>query len=257
MLLPPSESKALPPRRGRPVDLGALSFPELSATRRSVLTALVKVSALPDAVQALGVGASLAAEVERNRRIEELPAAPAHAVYTGVLYDALGWPALSPGAKRRAGRRVLIASAVWGLVRPQDRIPPYRLSIDVDLPGIGPLSAAWRPVAGPSLAEAAGPRGLVVDCRSSGYAAAAPTAGPLAARTAAVRVLREVDGRRSVVSHMAKHTRGEVTRHLLELPADPRRPEELAEALRTRWASELTPPPRPGRTWTLDVVLPG
>ena len=32
----------------------------------------------------------------------------------------------------------------------------------------------------------------------------------LAARTVAVRVLREQDGRRSVVSHLAKHTRGEV-----------------------------------------------
>ena len=81
----------------------------------------------------------------------------------------------------------------------------------------------------------------------------------MTARTVAVRVLREgADGGRTVVSHLAKHTRGELARHLLELPADPRRPQHLVEALTPRWRSELHPPTgRPGaRTWTLDVVLP-
>jgi hypothetical protein len=76
-------------------------------------------------------------------------------------------------------------------------------------------------------------------------------------RTVAVRVLRETAGGRSVVSHMAKHTRGEVTRHLLESGADPRKPEGLAEALAERWNVELVGPARRGRPWTLDVAVPG
>jgi hypothetical protein len=53
---------------------------------------------------------------------------------------------------------------------------------------------------------------------------------------------------------MAKHTRGEVARHLLETGADPARPQGLARALAERWTVRLTP--QPGRPWILDVVLP-
>jgi cytoplasmic iron level regulating protein YaaA (DUF328/UPF0246 family) len=256
LLLPPSEGKALPARRGRAVDLGALSFPELGPVREKVLDALVEASRRPDALALLGAGASLADEVARNARLRELPAAPAHVVYSGVLYEALGWPTLSPAARRRAGRQVLIASALWGWVRPNDRIPPYRLSMDGELPGFGPLAAMWRPVTAAALAGAAGARGVVVDCRSGTYAAAAPVRGPLAARTVGVRVLRENPaGARSVVSHLAKLTRGEVARHLLEQDTGPRTPQVLADAVAQRWPAELTPPPKPGTPWTLDVVL--
>jgi hypothetical protein len=257
VLLPPSEGKAPPPRAGRPLDVAALSFPELGPTREKVLDALVETCRHPDALARLGAGASLADDVARNTRLRDLPARPAHAVYTGVLYEALGWPALSTAARRRAARRVVIASALWGFVRPGDRIPAYRLSMDAELPGLSPLAATWRPVLGPALDAAAGARGVVVDCRSGPYAAAAPVRGPLARRTVAVRVLREQAGARTVVSHLAKLTRGEVTRHLLELDADPRTPRALADAVATRWPVELREPPKPGTPWTLDVILPG
>ena len=203
----------------------------------------------------LGVGASLAGEVERNTRLDELPARPALEIYSGVLFNALGAATLSAAAKRRAASRLVVVSALWGAVRPTDRIPSYRLNMCADL-GIGPLEPAWREVLGSVLAEAAGPRGVIVDCRSSSYQAAGMPTG-LGDRTVAVRVLRETADRRSVVSHMAKHTRGEVARHLLESGADPRRPDALAEVLADRWSVELVRPARAGRPWTLDVVLPG
>ena len=72
---------------------------------------------------------------------------------------------------------------------------------------------------------------LLVDCRSSAYASAYKSEAALP-----VRVLRErvVDGqtKRSVVSHMAKATRGDITRSLLLEDVDARTPEELADALR-------------------------
>ena len=255
VLLPPSESKAPAPARGRPVDLDALSFPGLTATRVAVLDALAAVSGKPDALERLGVGASLADEVEGNLRLRALPARPAHDVYTGVLYEALGWATLSPSARRRARGRLVVTSALWGAVRPHDRIPPYRLAMGADL-GAGALAALWRPVLDAALASAAGDRGLVVDCRSGPYAAAWTPSGDLAARTVAVRVLQEGHAGRTVVSHAAKHTRGEVARHLLETGADPARPRRLAQVLGERWTVELTPPPRAGRPWVLGVVLP-
>jgi cytoplasmic iron level regulating protein YaaA (DUF328/UPF0246 family) len=180
---------------------------------------------------------------------------PAHAVYTGVLYDALGWPTLDAVARRRGTSRVLIISALWGALRPNDRVPSYRLSMDGDLPGVGPLARLWRSRLPAVLEQAAGRRGLLVDCRSGPYTAAAPAAGPLARRTVAIRVLREQNGTRSVVSHLAKHTRGEVARHLLEQDGDPGTPAALADLLGSRWPVELTPPPRLGSGWTLDVIL--
>ena len=237
------------------MNLDRLSFPELTDVRKRVLEALAETSARPDALTRLAVGASLADEVARNLRLPTAPARPAHAVYTGVLYDALGWPTLSASARRRGASRVVITSALWGALRPNDRVPSYRLSMDGDLSELGPLTRLWRSELPAVLATAAGRRGLIVDCRSGPYASAAPLTGSLAERTVAIRVLRETDGRRSVVSHLAKHTRGEVTRHLLERDDDPLTPAALAEAVGARWPVELSEPTRPGTTWALDVVL--
>ena len=257
VLLPPSESKAAPPRRARPVDPENLSFPALTGMRLRVLEALAAVSAGPDAAARLGVGASLAAEVERNTRLATLPAVAVSSLYTGVLYDALDWPTLDAAARRRGGDRLIVASALWGALRPRDRVPPYRLSMGTDLPGVGALAAAWRQVLGPALTGAAGRRGVVVDCRSAVYAAAWTPTGALADRTAGIRVLREGPAGRSVVSHLAKHTRGEVARYLLVTGADPRTVTELAEVLAERWEVELVAPARPGRSWTVEVVVQG
>jgi cytoplasmic iron level regulating protein YaaA (DUF328/UPF0246 family) len=254
ILLPPSESKAAPPRRGRPVEPEALSFPELTAMRLRVLDALVAASAAPDAARRLGFGASLAGEVARNVRLTELASLPVARVYTGVLYDALDWPTLDVAARRRGNQRVVVVSALWGALRPTDRVPPYRLSMGTDLPGVGPLTAAWREVLGTALPGAAGRRGVIVDCRSSVYAAAWTPPAPLAARTVAVRVLRDGPAGRTVVSHLAKHTRGEVARYLLETGADPRDVLELVDVLGARWEVEPVAPVRPGRPWSVDVI---
>jgi cytoplasmic iron level regulating protein YaaA (DUF328/UPF0246 family) len=231
VLLPPSEGKT-PRRRGAPVDLSSLSFPELTPAREQVLTALEKTSAGPDSLSVLGVGASLAEEVERNARWRTEPAVPASALYTGVLYDALDFAALPAGAKRRAATRLLVVSAAWGVLRPADRVPPYRLSMDLDLPGVGPLASFWRSRLSAVLDDATHDR-LIVDCRSATYAAA--WRPPSSERVVPVQVLREVAGRRTVVSHMAKQTRGLVARELMTHSGrDPRTPEQLAALLGDR-----------------------
>ncbi|AEE46383.1 YaaA family protein [Cellulomonas fimi] len=256
VLLPPSEGKTSP-ARGLVLDLGGLSHPGLTPVREKVLDALVEVSARPDAAAVLGVGASLAEEVARNVRLRTLPTAPARRVYSGVLYAAAGLDRLTPAARRRAAESVRVVSGLWGVVTPEDAIPAYRLSMGTDLPGIGPLASAWRGPLGVELdAEADG--ALVVDCRSAAYLAAWHP--PRSADHVTVRVLREVDGVRSVVSHHAKHTRGVLTRHLLTRRARPPRDADgLAHAAselvgETVLAVELGPPARGARTLSLVVA---
>jgi cytoplasmic iron level regulating protein YaaA (DUF328/UPF0246 family) len=254
VLLPPSEAKASPPLRGPRVDAGRLSFPELTEPREHLVELLVAASGRPDAAERLGVGASLLSEVAANLRLRRAPTMPVSKVFTGVLYDALDLPALEHAARRRAARQVLVFSALWGALRPGDRIPPYRLSIGAELSEVGPLAAWWRPHLSAPLAEAAG-TGLILDCRSAGYAAMWTPHGEQAERWVAVRVVREIAGRRSVVSHLAKLTRSRLVRHLLESGATVRTPRRLALAAAEAFEVELGQPERPGRPWVLDVVL--
>jgi cytoplasmic iron level regulating protein YaaA (DUF328/UPF0246 family) len=250
VLLPPSEGKAVP-GRARPVDLGSLRFPGLAAPRRAVLDALGALCAGPldVACETLGLGPTQAAEVAKNRALLTAPTLPAARLYTGVLFDALDLATLPEAARRRAARRVLVSSGLWGVVGLGDRIPAYRLAGGVSLPGLGPLGGFWRGPLSEVLPAAAG-KGLVLDLRSGAYAVAWRPAPALAARTVVVRVLQ----RGKVVSHHNKATKGRIARAVLCAPAEPRRPAELADLLKAAGLPvALTPPGKPGRCWELDV----
>jgi cytoplasmic iron level regulating protein YaaA (DUF328/UPF0246 family) len=214
VLLPPSEGKTAP-RRGRPADLASLAFPGLTAAREAVLDAL-------------------------DPGLRTAPAARASQIYTGVLFQQLGLPELP----LRARRRVLIASALWGVVAPDDRIPAYKLPIGDRLPGFPPLAAYWRP----RLAEALPDSGLVLDLRSGAYAAAWT---PRHASVLGVRAFVERGGTRTPVSHMVKATRGTVARIALEASPPPRSPAAVAGLVEAAgYRVELTGA-------TLDVIEPG
>lgn len=253
ILLPPSEGKATP-AEGPPLDLASLSFPALTRTRERVLDGLIRVSGQRNALSVLGVAPGLAALVERNTGLRSAPTEPAERVYTGVLYEALGLTTLPRAARARARSSVLIVSALFGALRPYDAIPAYRLSMDVELSRIGALARLWKLVLDPVITAAAGD-GPIIDCRSSTYAAAWRPSRALAARVMQVRVLQERAGTRSIVSHMAKKTRGEVARELLTSRRDIRRSEDVARALERAFTLETTPPGRPGTGWTIDVIV--
>jgi cytoplasmic iron level regulating protein YaaA (DUF328/UPF0246 family) len=231
ILLPPSEGKTAP-EAGAPVDLDALAFPQLHRVRERLLGALARLT-LPHALKCLDLSPGLAAEAERNLTLREAPAAPASSVYTGVLYERLGLGSLP-------GERVLIASALWGFVRPDDRIPAYRLSMGATLPRIPSLPALWRE----PLRRALPDSGLIVDMRSGAYAAAWK---PRAATVVGVRAF--VGGK--TVSHMVKATRGDVARILLTSGETPSTPSEVAELVRA--AGHTVELNGSGRAWTVDV----
>jgi cytoplasmic iron level regulating protein YaaA (DUF328/UPF0246 family) len=256
VLLPPSEGKAAV-ADGAPVDLAALSLPGLTAARTRVLDALVELCRGDEETAAgvLGLSQGLRGEVARNAGLRTAGTLPAGELYTGVLYDALGLAKLDEAAYARAERSVLVFSGLWGAVRLGDRIPAYRCSGGVKLPPLGALGAYWRRETAEVLpAEAAD--GLVLDLRSSAYAAAWKPAGALVERTATVRVLQEKDGRRSVVSHFNKATKGRLVRDLLNSGAEPGTPGELLEGLRgLGYTVEVAAQGTARKAWQLDVVV--
>ena len=189
ILLPPSQGKAAPDR-GRRLGLSTLVHPRLREVRERLIDAV-------------------------DPGLRTAPAIPAAELYTGVLFTALGLADLPWDG-------VLIASALWGVVRPGDRIPAYRLEMSATPPGIGALTPYWRE----PLAAVLPDRGLVLDLRSGAYAAAWQ---PRHATRLVVRAFTEApDGTRTVISHMVKRVRGEVARLVLQA-GGAERPDEVAE----------------------------
>ncbi|MFF8099480.1 peroxide stress protein YaaA [Streptomyces sp. NPDC016640] len=254
VLLPPSEGKAAS-GRGAPLKPESLSLPGLAAAREAVLAELVDLCTGDEdkAREVLGLSEGLRGEVAKNTELRTAGARPAREIYTGVLYDALDLASLGTAAKRRAAGSLLVFSGLWGAVRVTDRIPSYRCSMGVRLPGLGALSGHWRAPMAEVLPEAAG-GGLVLDLRSAAYAAAWKPKGEVAGRTATVRVLHAPT--RKVVSHFNKATKGRIVRSLLTAGTAPEDPAGLVEALRDLgYEVEATAPAKPGTAWALDVLV--
>src|SRR3954447_21302611 len=215
VLLPPSETKA-PGGDGPPLDLAALTAPQLTPVRTELLENLGKLADdVPASRAALGLSPKQDDEIARNSALWTSPTMPAVQRYTGVLYDALDVGSMTRAQRARAGRRLAVGSALFGPARGDDPIPAYRLSAGSSLPGLPTLRALWRPALSPVLAAV---DELVVDLRSGSYAALAPVAGAVT-----VEVLSErPDGTRSVVSHFNKAHKGRVARLLALSTGNPR-----------------------------------
>ncbi|MFE2435218.1 YaaA family protein, partial [Streptomyces sp. NPDC059409] len=172
---------------------------------------------------------------------------------TGVLSPAVPGAGGHAAPPRGAARSLLVFSGLWGAVRVTDRIPSYRCSMGVKLPGVGALGTHWRAPMAEVLPEAAG-SGLVLDLRSAAYAAAWKPKGEVASRTATVRVLHAPT--RKVVSHFNKATKGRIVRSLLASGTSPEGPAELVDALRALgYVVEAEAPAKAGKPWSLDVLV--
>jgi cytoplasmic iron level regulating protein YaaA (DUF328/UPF0246 family) len=244
VLLPPSETKQ-PGGDGPALRLDALSHPALGSLRAQLLDELVTLAAdVPASRRALGISPAQDAEIARNAALRSAPTLPAIARYTGVLYDALDYPTLTPAARRRAHERVLVGSALFGVVRGDDPVPAYRLSATSALPGIGGLAALWRPRLASALADL---DGLVLDLRSSSYVGLGPVPDAVTVRVLSVLP----DGSRAIVSHFNKHHKGRLVRALLTSRATPTDVPSLLRIIRRAgMVAERSGPRR------VDVLVP-
>jgi hypothetical protein len=212
ILLPPSEGKNQPAGK-KQLSLSKLAFAsELGGVRSRLAT----------------------------KALAAAPTAKAMDVYSGVLYQALDWHSLSPAAKARGEKSLLIVSAVFGVVRPSDLIPNYKAKIK---------SSDWKAALKPALDGLA--TDLIVDCRSSTYAGVWQ---PPIDKTVAVRVFKKEHGKLSVITHLSKKYRGELTRVLLKAGKSPTMPAELFEIAIKKFEFKLQKP-KGNQPWCLELII--
>ena len=71
----------------------------------------------------------------------------------GVLYTDLDFDGLPTGAQRRFLENTVIIDPLFGLVRPDDMLPDYQLSITATIPDLGRVSDYWKPLVSKRLNE--------------------------------------------------------------------------------------------------------
>lgn len=197
ILLPPSEGKNDTPG----TDVFSRCHPDLFADTQPVLRHLKKLKAA-DRPRFYGVNTAEKAKAAHtlNLQIPEAPVLPACARYSGVVYDHIGFDSLS--AKKNVIHRLLIVSAMFGLVRATDGLPCYKQSINPW------LTRYWRPINGARL-EAIADGGPVLDLLSQSYQKAVDYPARL---TVDFRVL----GGKKAAGHFGKAIKGRFVRFLLE-----------------------------------------
>lgn len=220
VLLPPSEGKAVP-QSGPPLDLQNRRAPLRQPTQQ-VLDALRRVCRddPAQALKVLGINESQVHWLTVNAELGDSPTAAAHDIYTGVLYQALGYPQLSPRARQRADTMLWVASALYGVVQLGESIASYRMSGGTKLPGLTNLPKLWQsPIS--SVIWDTDPT-LIVDMRSGAYANLWRPPEGLADRYVGVKVWQlDAKGHRTAVSHHNKATKGLLARELARLTRTP------------------------------------
>ena len=223
ILLPPSEGKNSV-EKGASINLSRLSFAkELTQSRKQTLNA---------------IGSNLAKSA----------CAEAINVYSGVLYQALDFDSLDKSSKKRAEKSILIFSALFGVLKIKDKIPSYKLDMAKSLPKIGSLNTFWKKIIPQTLEKIK--TDLIIDCRSTTYQGVWT---PSLDKTVAIRVFTIKNGKKSVVTHMSKKTRGEVSKILIQLAKPPRTPLELERIIKKHYRCQLIKYTKK-TSWFLDVI---
>ena len=252
ILLPPSAGKTTKETTNH-LQLEKLWQAEhLTQTRRQLIDDVQNTALLADAAQIFKLGPKNAHEISQNLEIYDAPALAAWQLYDGVLYEAAKFAQIfssgepsqgsqgqgnqpqgsgqgqggqsqadqSQGLQRQLEELTLVFSALFGPVRLTDLITPHRLSGSVKLPGQGSVASIWSKALKELLTQQLSGH-VVVDLRSSEYGAMYRPAcgGECLTLNIAVAKVNPATGKRSVVSHWAKHTRGLLAGALLRAVA--------------------------------------
>ena len=252
ILLPPSAGKTTKETTNH-LQLEKLWQAEhLTQTRRQLIDDVQNTALLADAAQIFKLGPKNAHEISQNLEVYDAPALAAWQLYDGVLYEAAKFAQIfsygacaqdgqgqgnqpqgsgqgqggqsqadqSQGLQRQLEELTLVFSALFGPVRLTDLITPHRLSGSVKLPGQGSVASIWSKALKELLTQQLSGH-VVVDLRSAEYGAMyRPTRGSdCLLLNIGVAKVDPATGKRSVVSHWAKHTRGLLAGALLEAVA--------------------------------------
>ena len=133
----------------------------------------------------------------------------------------------------------MIISAKYGAVRPDQLIESYKEKIDNKV-----MREPVRKILDAMKTD------LIIDCRSSTYKTVWHS--PVD-KTVEVRISTVVNGVRTVVTHMSKKTRGEITRWLLQSRSVAKTPEDLYAIVSEKYPCALTPSDGE-QPWVLEVI---
>ena len=252
ILLPPSAGKTTKETTNH-LQLEKLWQAEhLTQTRRQLISDVQNTALLADAAQIFKLGPKNAHEISQNLEIYDAPALAAWQLYDGVLYEAAKFAQIfssgdssqesqSQGSQggqgqnhqadqrqadqRQGGQRqleelTLVFSALFGPVRLTDLITPHRLSASVKLPGQGSVASIWSKSLKELLTQQLSGH-VIVDLRSAEYGAMYRPlrGGECVMLNIGVAKVNPATGKRTVVSHWAKHTRGLLAGALLRAVA--------------------------------------
>ena len=205
VLVPPSEGKA-EGGHGRWQPASGTFGRRLGTTRREVIEALGRTTLTEQKLQAKGglyqraTQANAAVATGTARRL------PAHQRYTGVVWEHLGPTTLEPHERTR----ILVPSALLGLVSAEDPVPDHRLKFDVSLDGIGRLDRHWRPHLTEALHKHTSAHDTIVELLPHEHTAALDLDGIARRRRHVIRTTVE-----GVSGHDAKAVKGALARHLV------------------------------------------
>jgi len=163
-------------------------------------------------------GPALMEAVRLNKNLEDAPAVPARELYAGAMYEAIGLKSMVSTEVKRFDGSVLMFSGLFGIVRPTDYIPPYRLKYGANLGGsVGKLLQFWRKPVSEVLRQEV--RGKIVwDFLPDQHKRVWDNTGEFAARHQVKfvkRVIRSGVAEYKTISHHSKALKGALIRHLL------------------------------------------
>ena len=198
-------------------------FSELNPERRALIDALqaqIHTADEADLEKLFGVkGETLQQAVDANLNVYRSPLIAAIDRYSpGVMYQAMEFAALPTGAQRRLLENGVILSGLFGLLRPDDLIPDYRLKMDARVDGIGKASAYWRPTLSEHLNRLLTGH-AVWNLLPSSHEEAWEDAGTYG-RMIRVKFFREDEGERKPVTHGVKELCGALVHYLVNEAAD-------------------------------------
>jgi len=199
-------------------------FSELNPERRAVIKTLqqtIQDSEEEELEKLFGVkGDTLEEAVTVNLEIYGSPLLAAVDRYgPGVMYTAMEFAELPTGAQRRLLENGVIFSGLFGLLRPDDLIPNYRLKIDAKLPDIGKMSSFWKPLISPSLNRALKGK-FVWDLLPNAHRDAWEDDGSYRACMQVKFYDEDESGGRKPVTHNVKRLRGALVNFVVRDPAE-------------------------------------
>ena len=216
ILLPPSEGKASG-GMGPPISLDSMSFPSLNTTRSLLIRALHEINSSQNTAQKLlGVkDKALLNAMSANSKIESSSTMPAIRRYTGVMYDAIEYESLNKKQMKDFNDNVLIMSGLFGIVRPLDMIPGYKLKMGARLHNSKACSSIWKPLITEKLAKLCKDT-VIWDLLPIEHSAAwEPSAVHYASRFTVKFLQRTFDGKLRTISHWSKALKGAVVQYLV------------------------------------------